>query len=278
MKKIKLIATIFLLVISMIGCEAKKVESKEEQAVSNTFAKAVEEGKLAIADNDYEKASNMFALALEENKDDEISKLNEQCELVIKMLDGLEKFENTEYTDETSMNDDLNKILDLCEKIISIDSKSNLIKDKAKEAKKELDDAKEAIETIKDDSKDNNVKNNSSNKKDEYLQKLNEIEDEVSKISYDGDTLQMKEASSKVLKKWDDALNEIYAVLKSQLSSSEMELLKEEQIQWISIRDAGAEECASEFEGGTMYDLEYTEALARQTKQRCYELVDIYMK
>lgn len=47
--------------------------------------------------------------------------------------------------------------------------------------------------------------------------------DEVSTLSYDGLTLEMKEKSSTVLKKWDDALNEIYGVLKLQLSSSEME-------------------------------------------------------
>ncbi len=116
------------------------------------------------------------------------------------------------------------------------------------------------------------------NLKDEYTQKLNSIEEEVSTLSYDGSTVEMKETSSTVLKKWDDALNEIYGVLKTQLSSSEMESLREEQREWIVIRDAGAEESASEFEGGSMYDLEYTEALSRQTKERCYELVEIYMK
>ncbi len=114
--------------------------------------------------------------------------------------------------------------------------------------------------------------------KDVYIQKLELIESEVSTLSYDGSTLEMKETSSIVLKKWDDALNEIYGVLKSQLSSSEMESLKEEQIQWIATRDANAEESASEFEGGTMYDLEYTEVLGQLTKERCYELVEIYMK
>ena len=119
---------------------------------------------------------------------------------------------------------------------------------------------------------------NNQSKKEEYLNKLSRVEAEVSKISFDGDTLQMKEASSKVLKKWDDALNEIYGVLKSQLSDSEMESLKIEQREWIAIRDASAEESASEFEGGTMYGLEYTEVLGRITKERCYDLVNKYMK
>jgi uncharacterized protein YecT (DUF1311 family) len=67
-------------------------------------------------------------------------------------------------------------------------------------------------------------------------------------------------------------------VLKSQLSSTEMSSLKEEQIQWISDRDAIAEEEASEFEGGTLEGLQYLETLGRLTKERCYELVEVYMK
>lgn len=116
------------------------------------------------------------------------------------------------------------------------------------------------------------------NVKEEWIQKLNLIENEVSTLNYDGSTIEMKEKSSTVLTKWDDALNEIYGVLKTQLSSSEMEKLREEQREWTAIRDARAEESASEFEGGSMYGLEYTEALSRQTKERCYELVEIYMK
>ena len=116
------------------------------------------------------------------------------------------------------------------------------------------------------------------NLKEEYIQKLESIQDEVSNISYDGNTIEMKYASSEVLKKWDDTLNEIYGVLKTQLSSSEMELLKAEQREWIKIRDARAEKEASEFEGGTMYGLVYTEELGRLTKERCYELVQVYMK
>lgn len=86
MKKTKLIAIILLVIMSMMGCQLKQVEEQEqEQEQPSIFIKAVEEGKLAMADDDYEKASNMFKLALEERQDDEISKLNKQCELVIKL-------------------------------------------------------------------------------------------------------------------------------------------------------------------------------------------------
>lgn len=119
---------------------------------------------------------------------------------------------------------------------------------------------------------------NIQNEKYEYIQKLDSIENEVNGIVYDGSMAEMKEQSSKVLKKWDDELNEIYGVLKSQLSSDEMASLKEEQLQWIASRDAIAEKEAHEYEGGTMEGLQYTETLARTTKDRCYELVNTYMK
>ncbi|MGG2468706.1 lysozyme inhibitor LprI family protein [Paraclostridium bifermentans] len=107
---------------------------------------------------------------------------------------------------------------------------------------------------------------NIQNKKYKYIQKLDSIENEVNGIVYDGSMAEMREQSSEVLKKWDDELNEIYGVLKSQLSSNEMASLKEEQLQWISRRDDIAEKEAHEYEVGAMEGLQYTQTLARITK------------
>ncbi len=87
----------------------------------------------------------------------------------------------------------------------------------------------------------------------------------------------MKSSASQEFSKWDDALNEIYSVLKTQLLSDEMNLLKKEQLEWISMKDSKAKESSSEFEGGTMEGLEYTLTLASVTKDGCYELVELYM-
>ena len=77
---------------------------------------------------------------------------------------------------------------------------------------------------------------------------------------------------------WDDMLNEIYALLKTQLSSSEMKALKNEEINWINYRDKTAENDARDFEGGSNYSVVYNGSLANTTKDRCYELVNNYMK
>lgn len=118
-------------------------------------------------------------------------------------------------------------------------------------------------------------------KRYEYIQKLNNIEESLADLDYlyeNGITSEMKEAESITYERWDDALNEIYGVLKTQLSTNEMDALRQEQRKWIIDRDNMAEADSLEFEGGTMESLQYVSTLAQMTKDRCYELVTIYMK
>jgi uncharacterized protein YecT (DUF1311 family) len=120
-----------------------------------------------------------------------------------------------------------------------------------------------------------------SGTKETYLNKLNEIEvslKEFDKVYESGTQTDMNQAKSETFKRWDEALNEIYGVLKEQLSESEMEDLKIEQRDWIKQRDKIAEEKSKEAEGGTLEPFLYSSALADLTKERCYELVNNYMK
>ena len=114
--------------------------------------------------------------------------------------------------------------------------------------------------------------------KSKYLKKLSLIQSQVDNIDYGDTTYEMKYASSQVLKLWDDALNEIYGVLKSRLSSSEMNSLRQKQRAWISYRNKAADKEAAEYEGGTMEGLIRSEVLGSLTKDRCYELVNQYLK
>ncbi len=124
------------------------------------------------------------------------------------------------------------------------------------------------------------VKVKEESKKQEYKTKLDNIEIALESLKEKeaGSTLDMREAASERLKKWDAALNEIYNVLKGQLSSSDMKNLQLEEIQWISDRDAKAKKDSLEVKGGTMEPLVYTSSLQDTTKKRCYELVEKYMK
>jgi len=135
---------------------------------------------------------------------------------------------------------------------------------------KEKPVTKEKTETVKN-----------SGTKEKYLKQLNDIDNSLSDLNNQynsGTQTEMHEAKSEILSKWDNALNEIYGVLKKQLSADEMSSLKEEQRNWIKKRDQKAKEESSVFTGGTMEATIYVATQAQLTKERCYELVQKYMK
>ena len=127
-----------------------------------------------------------------------------------------------------------------------------------------------------------NTKSNNFNqesKKQEYKAKLDKIELEFKGFDDAAATTNdMYQKACKEYKQWDDALNEIYGVLKVQLSESDMKGLQREEIQWIKDRDAKAKNDAAEMAGGSMEKVLYQGSLAKSTKERCYVLVDKYMK
>lgn len=76
---------------------------------------------------------------------------------------------------------------------------------------------------------------------------------------------------------WDSLLNEIYQDIKSELSNSAFEALKESETVWIAQRDATADERAADWVGGTGYTAVYYGALSDSTGKRCQWLVDQYL-
>ncbi|MGG0540585.1 lysozyme inhibitor LprI family protein [Priestia aryabhattai] len=78
--------------------------------------------------------------------------------------------------------------------------------------------------------------------------------------------------------KWDKVLNDIYSELKNQLSASEMNNLKIKERQWIKDRDYQSTKELNEAGGGTYYYAEEALILHEMTRERCYFLVNNYMK
>lgn len=135
----------------------------------------------------------------------------------------------------------------------------------------------------KDDIEESNepVQEESESKLQYYLDKYAKLEKELTDSlaeKYNGTTLDMREAAGIEYTSWDDLLNEVYGVLQEQLPEEEMDKLRAEQIEWLTIRDSKAEESAKKFEGGTMEPLAHTTSLGESTKERCYELISNYMK
>ena len=115
--------------------------------------------------------------------------------------------------------------------------------------------------------------------KEEYLKKLDSLDEYLKTSVNEGiTTVEMKEAENTRYKSWDDMLNEIYNLLKTQLTEEKMKKLQEEEINWIKYRDETAENEAKKFEGGTLQPIAYVSSLTETTKNRCYELVNNYMR
>ncbi|MGP4072048.1 lysozyme inhibitor LprI family protein [Piscibacillus sp. B03] len=123
-----------------------------------------------------------------------------------------------------------------------------------------------------------NIEEQTTDKKDQYLEKLQSAKDEVNQLEpKDSSTYALKDVENKRYKIWDDLLNEIYGAIEDQLPKDEMELVRKEQRFWISYRDDTALEASSKYKGGTQEHLEYVAVLANLTKERCYELVEDYL-
>ncbi|MDG5789918.1 DUF1311 domain-containing protein [Evansella sp. AB-P1] len=120
--------------------------------------------------------------------------------------------------------------------------------------------------------------NTTGSLKEEYLKKLNEME-EADRNGEVGTTIaELEEQEFERYNKWDEELNQIYAVLQEQLSREEMNQLREKQRNWISYRDQEAKELSLKYKGGSTESLEYVATQASLTRERCYELVANYMK
>lgn len=144
------------------------------------------------------------------------------------------------------------------------------------ETKEKQESSQEQQESKKDDSE-----GTSAGKKDDYLKTLKEFDSKMEmkqKEALDGTQAEMNEAQDKTYSQWDQKLNEIYGILEQQLPTKDMEQLREEQREWIKNRDEEANKASSKYKGGSLEPLEYSSALTRITKERCYELVHHYMK
>ncbi|MFI8575345.1 lysozyme inhibitor LprI family protein [Rossellomorea aquimaris] len=116
----------------------------------------------------------------------------------------------------------------------------------------------------------------------EYLNKLDNIQKELNampdkKVSDKGVTNAMKNYYGVSYERYDDALNEIYSLLKKELSPEVMKELKAEQLKWIEQKEAKAEKERLKYEGGTFENVAWYISLYESTKDRCYELVNEYM-
>lgn len=174
----------------------------------------------------------------------------------------------------------------------NIEEKENMNEETDKES---LDKEESNVDDTKgledNDSKNENKNENEEeqvfrdeikSKKNEYLESLNRLEIELEsslKEKYDsGVTVDMIEALSTECDRWDSMLNDIYTYLSKILNKEDFNILKDKQIDWIKLRDDKSKESGMEFEGGSLATVNELSSIRDTTKDRCYELVDLYIK
>ena len=281
MKKFLVTGLILLVPVIAVGC-GSNVEN-----TNTTAAKAVEQGELALANMDYDKALGSFNLAIQKGDTDEKTK-------AIKLI--IEQYMEAENLYKQGKIKECSEVLssiDLSYKNyaikISIDDLKNKIKDsdQTNTTQASSNEPKGEKKVAASNNVDNNVSKPNSNKDIlrekgyEYLQKLAQTEIDADEIGYNSTeitTVGIVEEQGRILKLWDDKLNEIYSCLRTYMPSSEFNKLKQEQINWIKYRDKTAEVAAEKYEGGTMGQIDSICSLVNTTRERCYELVNNYMK
>lgn len=112
----------------------------------------------------------------------------------------------------------------------------------------------------------------------EYKTRLNELDAQIMRIreeETDSNTYSMKSTAENELKLWDSELNTVYTKILEKVSEEEAALLIQEERNWMKERDALAVMAAKKSNGGAE-GIEYTASLAASTRQRTYDLVDMY--
>ncbi|AND38212.1 MULTISPECIES: lysozyme inhibitor LprI family protein [Cytobacillus] len=123
-----------------------------------------------------------------------------------------------------------------------------------------------------------NQNENHESNKDEYLKKLNKMEEADRYAEAKTTTAELVEQEAERYRNWDEELNKIYGLLEDQLDKGQMDQLREEQRIWIQQRDEAAKKSSLKYKGGSMEPLEYVATQASLTRERCYLLVAKYMK
>lgn len=142
------------------------------------------------------------------------------------------------------------------------------------------ENASEKVDTPRNEPEKEKVSSieTTANVKDDYLKKLSDTKTATDKMeATDTSTFALKKVENDRWELWDALLNEVYGVLNEQLSTEDMDQLRQEQRDWIKYRDDSALEASKKYKGGTQEHLEYVAVLADLTEERCYELVEDYL-
>lgn len=170
------------------------------------------------------------------------------------------------------------------------DNKTNQNSLNKAEQRQQLDDSLNKVDNTKDPKVNENISetytpstiNKIEGRRNEFIEKLDNIQKELDalpekKDSDAGITNAMRSYYGISYDMYDKALNEIYDLLRNDLSPETMSDLQTQQIKWIQEKEADANKESEQYKGGTFEFVAYNSSLYESTKKRCYELVNNYM-
>ena len=111
----------------------------------------------------------------------------------------------------------------------------------------------------------------------DYRRRLEELDRQIIELEEEGagtNVYSAQTSQASELKLWESEMNGIYNSLLKELPQAEAEVLAKEQQQWLKERDIKA--TGKDAKSKSLKGVEYTAALAELTRERAYELVDLY--
>ena len=260
MKKRNYLISLLAVVLSLgvlVGCGDKANSSKEGTSVnSSENSEAASSKDSSDGAKDKEEADKSQAKE-DDSKDKEATNKDES-----------EKKEENSKIDSSTKEKDTAKV-------------DNSNSKESKEASNYSNKDESKSTSKKEDSKD---ESSLAKAKSEYLQKMKKIDSESEKLDKEYDSNRgstqagMNGISGEQAKLYDDELNEIYDYLKQNLSKEKSKELEKSEMAWIKEKESNIAEIKKQYEGGSITPLMVNSEVTKESKERCYYLIDNYMK
>lgn len=87
---------------------------------------------------------------------------------------------------------------------------------------------------------------------------------------------ELNEKAEQLYEVWDSALNTVWSTLKKTQDEKAMSRLTEEEREWIARKEQKVAEAGAEYEGGSMQPMVMNQKAAELTKDRVYELIELF--
>jgi hypothetical protein len=307
---------IFLLLISLIGCTNKQpVVSNVEDEKKMLVEEAIKLGEKSLNNNEYMHALSLFEIALSNDADNKeaalLKTMINQYITAQKQVEQLKIEEAKKTLEDISVayNDypikkDINELKSRIEEKLKekamIENEINKIaalneEDKYYEAydlfvklsQKNLSFSHEQKLNILSDEIKKGIANNYYTEKEsksldgQFKEKLDKVEKsikedpELQKL-HGGSTIDMQKAYDEELKRWRTALDEIMEVIKKTEGEKQIKKLNEVQTIWNLFIKKRADLVVDSYDGGSGGPVAYISSIASATKDRCYDLAELY--